>query len=342
MPYRRIDLILSAGNDADIAETLDRRNLLDVVEYHDERNGRRHISLLTSEDKAEPIVDRLQQALGDDDAFRVMVVKLSALVPNPEDDRDGGENPTGEDDGSDEEKRSVNRVSRDELLNDLDAGMRITPRYLMLVLLSSVIAAVGLIRDNPALVIGAMMIAPLLLPNMSLALGTTLGSRRLIGRSVWCNAAGVVLCIAFAAAVGASVEIDPGVKELKLRSEATYSDVAVALAAGAAGCLAITSGASANLTGVMVAVALLPPMVAFGLLLGRGDWALAGGAGLLLAVNLACINLAAVATFLLQGVRPGTWYDADRAKRASYASLVAWFLAVSGTVALIWWTQSRG
>ncbi|GEM_PF-860880 len=75
-------------------------------------------------------------------------------------------------------------------------------------------------------------------------------------------------------------------------------DIAIALASGSAGVLAFTTRASSILIGVMVAVALLPPLVAFGLLLGAGHELLAFGALLLLFVNIICINLAGVVTFL--------------------------------------------
>ncbi len=74
----------------------------------------------------------------------------------------------------------------------------------------------------------------------------------------------------------------------------------------------------------MVAVALLPPTVTFGLLLGDGRLGAAGGAGLLLLVNLVSVNLAAVAMFLLQGIRPAQWWEAEQAKRAAHRAIVLW------------------
>lgn len=67
----------------------------------------------------------------------------------------------------------------------------------------------------------------------------------------------------------------------------------------------------------MVAVALLPPLVAVGMLAGSGHFLQAMGAFMLFAVNLICVNLAGVVTFIIQGVRPRTWWEAERAKKAS-------------------------
>ena len=135
---------------------------------------------------------------------------------------------------------------------------------------------------------------------------------------------------------------DPGGREIASRTEVGLSDVALALAAGTAGAVAVTSGVSANLIGVMVAVALLPPMVAFGLLIGAGRFDLADGTGLLLAVNLTCVNLAAVATFLIRGIRPSTFYEQDKAKKASVAALIVWLVILLVTVMVIWLSQAGG
>ena len=85
----------------------------------------------------------------------------------------------------------------------------------------------------------------------------------------------------------------------------------------------------------MVAVALLPPTVVFGLTLGAGEGSLAYGAGMLLATNLICVNLAGVVTFVLQGVRPLTWWEADRAKRSTRVALAIWVTLLAALVVLI-------
>ena len=94
-------------------------------------------------------------------------------------------------------------------------------------------------------------------------------------------------------------------------------DIAVALASGGAGALAFTAGAPTVLVGVMVAVALLPPLASLGLLLGSGYLLSALGAGLLVITNIICVNLAAVVVFWIQGVRPTSWWDEKRPKHAT-------------------------
>jgi uncharacterized membrane protein len=89
------------------------------------------------------------------------------------------------------------------------------------------------------------------------------------------------------------------------------------------------------LIGVMVAVALLPPLVTSGLLLGGGHPALAAGAVSLFLVNLICVNLAGVTTFLLQGIKPTSWWEKDRAAKATRIAIALSVVLLAVLVALI-------
>jgi uncharacterized membrane protein len=109
--------------------------------------------------------------------------------------------------------------------------------------------------------------------------------------------------------------------QLTARAQVDWPDVVLAVAAGTVGALAFTTGIHTPLVGVMVAVALLPPLVATGLLAGTGLWVQSMKAALLYSTNLVCIMLGAVATFMLQGVHPRTWWEADEAKRSSRRAL---------------------
>ena len=108
---------------------------------------------------------------------------------------------------------------------------------------------------------------------------------------------------------------------------------------GAAGALAFTAGVPAVVVGVMVAVALLPPLAVAGMLAGAGEPGAVGALTLCL-TNVTCINLSAMATFYLQGVRPRTWWEAGRARRATVRAVVAWALLLAALAVLI--TINRG
>lgn len=181
-----------------------------------------------------------------------------------------------------------------------------------------------------------MVIAPLLRPNVALALATTLADRELAWRAFKTNAAGVLVAVALAAALGLLVPVDPDIPALRTRTEMDIGTLVLALAAGAAGTLAFTQGLSGAVIGVMVAVALLPPAAAFGLLLGSGHLQPAFHAFLLTAGNVICINLAGVGTFLAQGIRPRRWWEAERARRASLAAVAIWLLLLAALVTVLW------
>jgi uncharacterized membrane protein len=86
----------------------------------------------------------------------------------------------------------------------------------------------------------------------------------------------------------------------------------------------------------MVAVALMPPLVAFGMLLGSGYAMASLGPLLLLATNIISLNLAAVATFVLKGIRPRTWWEAERAKAATRRAYLVWGVLMLALTVLIW------
>jgi len=89
----------------------------------------------------------------------------------------------------------------------------------------------------------------------------------------------------------------------------------------------------------MVSVALLPPLVAFGLLLGAGHMPEALGAFLLVVTNIICVNLAGVTTLLLKGIRPRTWWEADRAGKASRLAIGLWSALLVLLVFIVYLSQ---
>ncbi len=136
-------------------------------------------------------------------------------------------------------------------------------------------------------------------------------------------------CLSESYLVGPFAPVDPDVPELRTRTEIGFSDVALALAAGIAGSLVYTTGLPSAPIGVMVAVALLPPLVAAGLLAGAGYQSLAIGSFTLALTNVTCLNLAGVATFLARRVRLRTWWQAKKAKKATRIAVTSWFVMLA-------------
>ena len=202
---------------------------------------------------------------------------------------------------------SRDRISTDELYDDIEESLHITPSYLLTVIFSSMIAALGMRSGQTAVVIGAMIIAPLLGPTMGIALAATVGNASLGRKAAATLVVGSVAAIFAGILVGVMVAIDPLVPELRNRTIVQPADIALALACGAAGVLAFSRGASLTLVGVMIAVALVPPLAAVGIYLGVGLWVVAGNALFLFAINLVCINVAGIVMFLIQGLPPKYW-----------------------------------
>jgi uncharacterized hydrophobic protein (TIGR00271 family) len=190
-----------------------------------------------------------------------------------------------------------------------------TWRFAVLMFLSSLIAAIGLLQNSVAVVIGAMMIAPLMTPIMGIAACLIMGwgQRLLRGLAlVSASAAGAVAVgWVFATLLPATGIGLPA--EVVARSSPDIRDLLVALGAGAAGAFAtVHKKISVALPGVAVAVAVVPPLAAVGVLLGRGQPELARGAALLFLTNLVGIVLTATVVFLLTGLVPGDRFRAHR------------------------------
>lgn len=295
------------------------------------------VSVLIDSSQAERLSDALCDQFDAHEGFRLVLLPAEATVPKlPEHipaDPNGkeGEPPDSADLAPDRSER----VSREELLEDIRQASGTGRVFVLLSGLSAVVAAIGLARDNVAIIIGAMVIAPLLGPNIALALGTTLADDGLIKRALRANAMGAGLAFAVALVMGALLTVDPSLREIDDRTRVSMGDVGLALASGAAGALVFTTGASTALVGVMVAVALMPPLVNVALLLGAGLVESAGGALLLLLVNIVCVNLAGVATFLLQGVRPQHWHKAELARRATRRAMIIWATLLAALIVLL-------
>jgi len=330
MALRLIEVTIPAEGEERIPELLDDVSVIDcwTVASGDERA---HIRVLVEADDTEALSDALVEAFGSSDVFRLVALSAETTLPRPEEEEE-------EEEGADEEEEnaSAGRVSREELLAALTDASRLTIVYVVMIALSTIVAAVGIVRDDVAIVIGAMVIAPLLGPNLALALAATLGDLELAGQSLRVIAAGLATALALSLAAGFLLGVEPTANpQIAGRTTAGLGDVALALAAGAAGSLAFTTGVPAVAVGVMVAVALLPPLVVAGMLAGAGHGAAAFGATMLVVTNVTCVNLAAVATFLAQKVGPRTWWEEERARKATRIAVATWLGMLAVLVALI-------
>ncbi len=294
--------------------------------------------VLVPAEKLESLLDPMQEALSSYDSFRAVVLPVETVVPKmpepvvekePELDEtpNGGNGNTGK-----KASKKSHRISREELLEDLTEITKPAAVHWWMVGLSTIVATIGLATDSTAVLIGAMVIAPLLGPNMALALASTLGDMSLAKAAIKANVFGVALAFLVAAVGGWLFDLNLDSTQILARTDLHLEDLLLALAAGGAGALAFTSGVPASLVGVMVAVALLPPLAVCALMATAGLWDAARGAALLLCGNLVCVNFAGIATFLLSGVAPRTWWHKRKTRKIAFGMLTIWALLLVALV----------
>ncbi len=274
------------------------------------------IRLLVDDSHRQGVMDALLNTTGKHESTRIMVVPVDVTLPIVEPE------------ANEKDASSSAGATREELYHTISKGAELNSNFLLLVFLSTIVAAIGLLENNLAVVVGAMVIAPLLGPNIALALAAALGDTPLMWTSLKTNLAGLGLALAISLIIGLLLPVDMNSQELISRTVVGLDSVVLALASGAAAVLSMTTGLSSVLVGVMVAVALLPPTAVVGLMLGSGQLALAGGAALLLAVNIVCVNLSAKTVFLTRGVKPRTWLEKRKAKQSMTTYIAFWVFSL--------------
>lgn len=177
--------------------------------------------------------------------------------------------------------------------------------YVVLVVIAAILASFGLLANSNAVIIGAMLVAPLMSPLVAFATAVAGGRIELVGRSTLALLEGFALAFGVAVIAGwisASPLVTP---EMQARGNPTLIDMGVALAAG---CIAAYANARkdipAALAGVAIAAALMPPICTVGLGVALGNGPLWQGALLLFVTNISAIVIAAWATFFYLGLRP--------------------------------------
>jgi uncharacterized hydrophobic protein (TIGR00341 family) len=328
MALRLIEMVLQEKDGADFRELLKAHK---VLEHRQIRlpDGEVLVRILLDADQSEAVLDLLEKRYTGEEGNRAVILPVEATLPRAEPE------PAATPKQPPQEEKPSGRIGREELYEDVKEAAHCSRVYLAMVVLSTIVAAIGLYYNSVAIIIGAMVIAPLLGPNMALALGTALGDLSLLRHALLTALAGIGTAMVLSVILGVLLQVNPASPEIASRDGVGLGDIVVALASGAAGALAFTTGVSATLIGVMVAVALLPPMVASGLLLGGGHPTLAMGALSLFLLNLICVNLAGVTTFLVQGIRPATWWEKDRALKATRIAIGLWVTLLAVLVGLV-------
>ena len=212
-------------------------------------------------------------------------------------------------------------------------------RFWALLILASAIATFGLIGDSVAAVIGAMIVAPLMLPIMGLAFGIAIGDRKAIVSSLLVGVGGMVTAIAvgFVLTLPFSRTLDPtSVGQIMSRTAPRLVDLLAAVATGLAGAFAIgRKDVSDTLPGVAIAISLVPPLANVGILLAVGRPDLALGSLLLFCTNYLAILLTGSFVFgLMHYPQIALAGQSVRARRTAVALVVVLICAIAVPLAL--------
>ena len=276
------------------------------------------VEIVVAKGQGQQIIDDLQSLLSSSPDWRVVVMPIEATLPRP---------PENEEKTKDEaeKKAKAKTVSlREELYQKVSNDCQLNWDFIILTVLSSIVAAIGLNGDSVAIVIAAMVIAPLLGPILAFALAAALGDLSLMKKATKTALTGLLVGFAFAYALTFFMPVNIESFEMVSRTVIGPAIIALALASGAAAALSLSTGISSALVGVMVAVALLPPSVASALFLGAGEYDKAIGAAILLALNVVCAILSAQLIFVWKGVRPRTWVSQQKASKSVKINAAVW------------------
>lgn len=176
-----------------------------------------------------------------------------------------------------------------------------SPRYLFMLAMSAGIAILGLLLSSPAVVIGAMLIAPLMGPIMGAGFAFAIGDYRWLRGSTLALAAGTVLGIALTALIVYISPLKTVTPEIAARTQPNLFDLAVAIFSSLAGGYSMIRGREGTIVGVAIATALMPPLAVVGFGLATSNWTVFWGALLLYVTNLMTIALTATVMARLYG-----------------------------------------
>ena len=212
------------------------------------------------------------------------------------------------------------------IYDEISNGSESKPRFYIMVAVSTIIACFGLITNSVAVVIGAMLVAPLMTPIFGMALALVRGDMHLLGRAARTEVVGVAAAIATGFILGLLIgDIEPS-PEMLARTRPNLFDLLVAVFAGFAGAYALVDEKiSPALPGVAIATALVPPLANSGLCLATG--AVTGGTGsfLLFLANFLSILLVASIIFFVSGMTEEYTADAKKVVVRSFGLAILGF-----------------
>lgn len=262
----------------------------------------------------EPVLDRIYDLELADTSY-TLVVDTEAVVTDRDNHLDA--------DNGEVQPIATERISRNELRSKARALLPDYGVYGGMTAIGAIVAATGFLLDSLAIVIGAMVIAPLFGPPIATSVATVTHDRGLFVESVELQlvgtGVGLLSSVAFSALVRytALVHVDVSLRALLAMSSQTapaFLLIVVAFSSGIAGALGIATNNSSVLTQVMIAAAIVPPVGAAGIGVAWHLPKVVAGSALVMLVNVLSVNLAAMVVLWYLGYHPEEWVDLRRTR----------------------------
>lgn len=232
---------------------------------------------------------------------------------------------------------ALTQGERNELVWQARHAALLNIDYSMLILFSAGIASLGLLLSSVAVIIGAMLVAPLMSPLAALATGLSIGQNSIIRRAALTLLQGVALAILISFTFGMIVPMETATSEMLARGNPSLLDAAVALVSGMVAAYASArKGIPSALAGVAIAAALMPPVCTIGLGLALQNYDLAFGASLLFVTNIVFIVVAEYIVFVWLGMRPAAQDEMEQAGARVWLAVIGAMVifVIYGLVAL--------
>ncbi len=306
------------------------------IDWHREAEPdetRESVLVLLEDGEGQSLMDAAQNIFTSKDQWRLTVMDVEATLPR---------NEVTKSDDDKEEKKNPKQAMREALVEEVMGGSKLTIDFVVLTILSAIVAAIGLNENNVAVVIGAMVIAPLLGPILGFSLSSALGSSPLMLTAAKTAVSGLAIGFGTVFVLALIFPVNLESQELISRTNINPEVIALALASGAAAALSLTGGLSSSLVGVMVAVALLPPSAASAMYLGSGDTRNALTAAILVLLNVVCVLLSTQIVFVWKGVQPRRWLQQQNAAKSRKINIAVWAVLLIILFSLGYWVSNHG
>jgi uncharacterized hydrophobic protein (TIGR00271 family) len=230
----------------------------------------------------------------------------------------------------------LSREERVDVYKRVRRDARPDTDFFVMMGLAAIIATYGLLQGSAAVIIGAMLVAPLFTPILAGSLAIVQGDIRMLRLALEAALKGIALAIGLALVLTAISPLRTLTSEIASRTSPNLFDLAVALASGAAGAYAVArKDVATALPGVAIAAALVPPLCVVGVGIAMGDPRVTGGATLLFTTNLIAITMAGSTTLLLLGFRPAAGTERETRLRLGILTSLVLLTAITIPLALI-------